>query len=179
MEAYNVVVTVHERHYQHGRHLLQEFGEVRETEFFNVLLMKVDSMEAFMEQLRRRSAEDASFAQCLSRVSPASAQFMFQTPEEFEARARQAVTAWLPALAGKTFHVRMHRRGFKGRLSSRDEERFLDDFLIESLQAAGADGHIGFTDPDVIIAVETVAQWAGLSCWTRDDLQRYPFLRLN
>ncbi|WP_449002730.1 hypothetical protein [Myxosarcina sp. GI1(2024)] len=32
---------------------------------------------------------------------------------------------------------------------------------------------------DAILVLETVGQKAGLSCWTREDLQRYPLLRLD
>ena len=75
--------------------------------------------------------------------------------------------------------MRMHRRGFKGRLSSHEKERFLDDILLEALRKAGTPGHITFENPDAIIAVETIMNWAGLSLWTREQLQRYPFIRFN
>ena len=34
----------------------------------------------------------------------------------------------------------MHRRGFKGRISSHDEERFLDKILLEELGKMGNPG---------------------------------------
>jgi len=40
-------------------------------------------------------------------------------------------------LAGKSFHVRLHRRGFKGRLSTAKEERFLDEALLDALDVLG------------------------------------------
>jgi hypothetical protein len=73
----------------------------------------------------------------------------------------------------------MRRRGFKGKLSSLEEEHFLDHILLESIEKTGTPGHITFEDPDAIIAVETIAQWAGLSLWSREDLQRYPFISLD
>ncbi len=60
-----------------------------------------------------------------------------------------------------------------------DEERFLDRILLEELGKRGNPGHITFKDPDAIIVLETIGQQAGLSCWTREDLQRYPLLRLE
>ena len=30
-----------------------------------------------------------------------------------------------------------------------------------------------------IVTVETVGRRAGLACWSREDLQRYPFLNLD
>ena len=85
----------------------------------------------------------------------------------------------MPELAQKSFHVRMHRRGFKGRLSSPEEERFLDDLLLTALEEVGTPGRISFDDPDATIAIETVGQRAGLSFWRRSDLERYPFLRID
>ena len=79
-------------------------------------------------------------------------------------------------LKGKSFHVRLHRRGFKGTLSTPKEERFLDEALLDALEAEGAPGHIAFTDPDAILQIETIDGRAGLSLWQREDLQRYPFL---
>jgi hypothetical protein len=73
----------------------------------------------------------------------------------------------------------MHRRGFKGKLRSLEEEQFLDDILLEALKKAGTPGHITFENPDAVIAVETIANWAGISLWTRDQLQRYPFIRID
>jgi hypothetical protein len=86
---------------------------------------------------------------------------------------------WVPQLAGKGFHVRMYRRGFKGQLISQDEERFLDRVLLEALEQNGTPGHITFDQPDAIVVVETLGQWCGLSCWSHADLQRYPFLKVD
>jgi tRNA(Ser,Leu) C12 N-acetylase TAN1 len=117
------------------------------------------------------------FADCLSRVVPAERTFAFQSPEEFEANAREIALGWVPRLAGRSFHVRLHRRGFKGRLSTPAEERFLDDVLLQALQAAGTPGSLSFEDPDAVVAVETVGDRAGMSLWTRDELLRHPFLK--
>lgn len=73
----------------------------------------------------------------------------------------------------------MQRRGFKGRLSSLEEEKMPDEFLLELTKERGNPGHVTFEGPDVIIAVETVAHRAGLSLWTHEDLQRYPFVRVE
>jgi hypothetical protein len=43
----------------------------------------------------------------------------------------------------------------------------------------GNPGRITFADPDAILALETVDCRAGLSLWSREDLQRYPFLHLD
>jgi adenylyl- and sulfurtransferase ThiI len=176
---YNVVVSVRERGYRAAAKVLKEYGKVSRTDFYNVLLMQVDAIDTFLEQLLARIAADPDFGNQLGHVIPAFSTFTFQSPEDFETKTKQALAPFTGSLAGKTFHVRMRRRGFKGRLSSQDEERLLDHYLMEQLASKGQSAHIGFSDPDIIIAIETVGQWAGVSSWTRDDLKRYPFLTLD
>jgi tRNA(Ser,Leu) C12 N-acetylase TAN1 len=79
--------------------------------------------------------------------------------------------------ARRYFHVRIHRRGFKGRLSSHAEERGLADALLEAAGASGAPARISFEDPDLVVAIETVGSQAGVALLTRDDLARHPLLR--
>ena len=63
-----------------------------------------------------------------------------------------------------------------GPVSTPKEERFLDEALLDALDAEGAPGRIAFTDPDAILQIETIDGRAGISLWDREDLQRYPFL---
>jgi tRNA(Ser,Leu) C12 N-acetylase TAN1 len=179
MREWNVVITVSERGYRQAIELLEEFGSVSRTEFFNVLVMQADEIEYLMETLRERILKNPGIRSFLARIIPLSRTFNFQTPEEFETKAKELVLFWVPELAEKSFHVRMHRRGFKGRLSSPDEERFLDKILLESLEKTGNPGRISFDDPDAILVIETLGQRAGFSLWTRDEMERYPFLRLD
>ncbi len=179
MFHWNVVVSLHEHSFRRAFELLQGLGAVYTTDFLNVLVMEVSNIPRFLETLNVWVSDDPNLLQLLARVVPVTSTFSFQSPEEFETKAKEAVLYWLPILAGKNFHVRMHRRGFKGRISSHDEERFLDKILLEELGKMGNPGHITFEDPDAIIVVETVGQQAGLSCWTGEELQRYPFLRLD
>jgi tRNA(Ser,Leu) C12 N-acetylase TAN1 len=179
VQQWNAVINLSERGARQAYKKLGVFGLVRKTGFLNVLVMKADDLQGMIGTLQRWTQEDPQSLSFLSRLIPATVTFTFQSPEEFRARAAAAVLQWAPALAGKGFHVRMRRRGFKGRLSSLDEEHFLDNTLLGALEKAGAPGHITFDGPDAIIAVETVGPWAGLSIWSSEELQRYPFIRLD
>ena len=179
MREWNVVITVQEDGYNSARELLQRFGQVGRTDFFNVLLMHVDDQQQFLEQLQEEAARAPQATFPLARVMPLMVTFDFRTVGEFEEKAREAVSVWLPSLGGKSFHVRMHRRGFKGKISGMQEEQFLDSFLLGALEEAGNKGKITFEDPDAIIALETLGPRAGLSLWTREDLIRYPLLNLD
>lgn len=179
MPEWNAVVSVHEHGWRQAFEKLGRFGLLSKTAFLNVLLLEADDLQGLLDTLEQGMRDDPASWSFLSRLIPVTRTFTFQSPEAFEEQAKEAVRAWLAELAGRAFHVRMRRRGFKGKLSSHDEERFLDTFLLDALEAAGTPGRLTFDDPDALIAVETVGSWAGLSLWTRDDLRRYPFIRLD
>ena len=179
MRDWNVLVSVREGGFNRACKLLREFGAVSPTGFLDLLVMRVDDPGQLLEALTAKAAAEPDTCACLGRVVPIRSAFTFQSSEEFEAKARDAALGWIPELAGKTFHVRMHRHGFKGRLSSQQEERLLGTTLQETLAKAGTPGRITFKDPDLILAVESLGNRAGLSLWTREQLQRYPFLHLD
>lgn len=179
MHDWNVVVTVHENGYNEARVLLERYGPVAKTDFFNVLVMHTEDPRRLLDKLTEETARDTTLLAFLARVMPVMLTFSFQSAAEFEDKARQAVTAWIPSLEGKSFYLRMHRRGFKGKLSSLEEERFLDTYLLEALETAGRPGAIRFENPDAVIVLETVGPRAGLSWWSREELQRYPLLHMD
>ena len=179
MPDWNVVVNLYEKSFTKAFKELQGFGLVNKTNFFNVLTLKVSDIDRFLETFHNWISEHPNLMNKIARAIPVTDTFIFQSPEEFEAKAKEVVLQWVPQLGGKTFHVRMHRRGFKGRLSSNDEERFLDGIILAALEARGTLGKITFDDPDAIIVVETLGQEAGLSCWAREQLQRYSFLKID
>lgn len=170
---WNVVVTAQEGGYIQTRALLRSFGQTWKTDYYNVLVVAVPDIGEFLQRFGERWRQEESVRTAVGHVSPVSVTFRFQNPAEFEARAREAAERFAPRLAGKRFHVRMHRRGFKGRLSSQGEERLLDEVLLE---AAGESAAISFDEPQAIVVVETVGQQAGMALWSREEWERYPFL---
>ena len=178
-DPWNVVVTVYQGELKEAMRLLAPFGQVRRTDYWNVLAVEVEDIVDFLDKLESTLQEDASIANSVSRIIPVTRTFRFSSREEFEQGARRIVEQWTPELEGKTFHVRMHRRGFKGRLSSQHEEQFLDHYLLDDMRLRASGARIGFEDPDVIIAVETIGQIAGLSRWTRERLDKYELLKLD
>jgi tRNA(Ser,Leu) C12 N-acetylase TAN1 len=179
MRDWNVVATVKEHSYEQACALLRDFGTVAETDFFNVLVMRVEDTVQFVDDLHGCLEALPAVRASLARVMPVSEKFSYQSVEEFEALAKQKVEPWVARLAGTNFHVRMHRRGFKGRLSSQHEELFVDHHIMDRLHDLGQDARIGFDDPDFIIALETVGQDCGLSIWNREQRQRYSLLKLD
>ena len=179
MRDWNAVITVREGGFAPAFHLLATFGPVQKTDFFNTLIMRAADPFRLLSDLQEEFDANPEIARWISRFMPMKQRFAFQSVAEFELRSREAVREWLPRLGNSRFHVRMHRRGFKGKLSSMEEERFLDEFLLQELEEAGTPGKVAFDDPDSIIAVETVGVQAGLSIFGREELKRFPLLHLD
>jgi tRNA(Ser,Leu) C12 N-acetylase TAN1 len=178
-DDWNVVATVYDGEFREAARLLSPFGRVVPTEYRNVLVMHVENAAGFLEALRSTLRDDASIANSVARIVPVTERFRFESPAQFEAEAFRILDEWLPELAGKKFHVRMHRRGFKGRLSSQREEQLLGHHLLEGLRAAGSTGRITFDNPDVVVVVETLGQEAGVARWARSQLREHELLRLD
>jgi tRNA(Ser,Leu) C12 N-acetylase TAN1 len=179
---WNVVVTAYDwRGLRNARRLLSRHGEVARTEFHNVLVLKVADVTAFLEAISAAAEHDASLRNDISRIMPAQATFAFETIAEFEEKTRAIACQWADRIAGASFHVRLHRRrgGSPVKLSSQAEERSLDDSILERLRELGQPGRLDFEDPDYVIDIETVGERAGMSLWSRDELKRFPFLRVD
>ena len=176
---WNVVVTVYDAGWKPAKRILGEAGVISPTDYHDVLVMKVEDPRAFMSWLAGRVAEEPGLLNFISRAVPAAHVFDFNDAEEFEAKAREVVLKFAPELAGKSFHVRMHRRRFRQQLSAQEAERRLGAALFEVLEAAGTPASVKFDDPDAIVVIETVGERAGVSLFSREEMQRCPFLRFD
>lgn len=177
---WNVVVSLKEHSLKTVRKFLSEYGELQLTDYFNVMVMQVKDIDEFLETMRANYEMHLHVLDHVGRIVPVKHHFLFQSPDEFEQKAKDVVAQWMENIAGKHFYIRIHRRGFRGRLSSQDEERFLDEFILTQLEIEGkAPAAIDFSNPDWIIVIETVGQQAGLSLWSREQIERYPFLKLK
>ncbi len=179
MTRWNVVATIREGDFIRGRRFLGRFGPVAETGFYNVLVLLAQDPRMFLDEFEEARHEDPEGAASVVRAIPLTVTFTFQSAEEFEERAKEAATSFLTALANRSFHVRMRRRGFRRKISGMAEEQSLDGMLKQALADAGTPGVVDFTDPDAILALETVGTEAGMAVWTREEIVRYPLLRVD
>jgi tRNA(Ser,Leu) C12 N-acetylase TAN1 len=139
--------------------------------------MTTDDPVAVLEAIEWQTSQNPALYDAISRVAPAHYHFEFHSTDEFKNQAQSIVVQWLPKLSGRSFHVRLHRRGSSRALHTTAIERFLDDVLLDALQPAGAPGKLSFSDPDVVITIDTIDDWVGISLWTREDLARHRLLR--
>jgi tRNA(Ser,Leu) C12 N-acetylase TAN1 len=173
---WNVIVTLSEPTFRIARNLLARWGRLRRTEYHNVGVMAATDTAIFLQEFAAAVEEEPGILNAMSHVVPFEHVFAFKDAVEFEAKAREIALSYAPRLGGKSFHVRLHRRGLKGTISTPGEERFLDDVLLGTLAAAGNPGRVRFDDPDYVLLIETVGGDGGMGLWTREDLKRYPFL---
>src|SRR5512146_2065142 len=123
MQEWNAVISVRGHGFRQAFDVFGEFGEVKRTEFFNILLLRARDVAQMLDALRERAAKDPKSLAFLARLIPVTRTFIFNSPEEFEDRTKSAILGWAQDLLGKSFFVRLHRRGFRGRIQSMDEER--------------------------------------------------------
>jgi tRNA(Ser,Leu) C12 N-acetylase TAN1 len=176
-EGWNAVISVYQDGFRRAIRELRKLGPVERSPYHNVLVMTARDPADLLETIERRCEADPALCDAISRVAPAMRTFEFHSAAEFLAEARKAVIGWLPELAGRSFHIRLHRRGLKHDLNSADAERELGGILIDALKAAGTPGSLSFSDPDAVIAIDTLGERAGVGLWTRQDLARHRLLR--
>lgn len=177
MKDWNVIITVFQDGFREALRALRRWGEVEHGHFHNVLAMKVDDPMALLAAIEEQIKVEPALFDAISRVSPAMRSFEFHSAEEFKDKAKAAVLEWLPKLAGRSFHIRLHRRGFKHQLASPEAESRLGEALLDALAKQGTPGSISLCDPDVVISIETFDHRAGLAIFNREDLAHHPLLR--
>ena len=130
---------------------------------------------ALLEAIERKTDTNTALYDAISRVAPAMRTIDFQSIEEFKERITSVLMKWLPRLTGSSFHVRLHRRGDRHELRTPDLERLFGDLLLDATGIKGAQSKISFTDPDAVIAIDTVDGVQGLGCGR--DLAHHRLLR--
>ena len=177
MKDWNVVVSIYQDGFRRALRALHDLGPVERSPYHNVLVMRVDDPMALLEAIEKRTEESTALYDAISRVAPAMRSVEFHSAEEFKEKAKSILLEWSPRLAEKSFHVRLHRRGARYDLRTPDVERFLDDALLDATAETGIPAKISFTDPDTVIAIDTIDDRAGIGLWTREDLTRHRLLR--
>jgi tRNA(Ser,Leu) C12 N-acetylase TAN1 len=178
MKDWNVVVTAHMNQERQLLRELEGLGEFQPSDFREVIIGRVPDTQEFLETLKRFWDEKPFIPQLLSTVVPVRLTFPF-TLENLVDRLKEEVVILAPEIGDGAFYVRMKRRGHKGELSSLEVEQALDQFLKEELAARGQKGHVDFTNPDVIVVVETIHNRGGLGLVTRQMKERYPFIKVK
>src|SRR5262249_22098809 len=146
---------------------LRRHGRFRGGGYRNVAIGTVGDVPGFLAALRDDVARDPVLAGAVGRVLPIECTLRLDAGDPLSS-IQAAVEALHPRLGGGSFFVRLERRGLHGSLHSTDVERLLGATLWRAMEAAGHAPRVTFADPDVVVAVETLGDRAGIALVTRD-----------
>ena len=178
MWQFNLVVTMAaDGRFQGLLRELSFYGEFHKTEFLGVILGHVADPITFLDTVRDKREHQLIAFQDLGRIVPLQRCFSF-TPDTFQDQVCEALAPYVDILAGQSFYVRLERRGFKWLIISPEVERFFDAFLLELVEKSGGTASIDFDDPDIVLAIETIGERCGIGVLTREQRERYAFVRV-
>lgn len=160
--------------------LLAEVGRFRTGGFPQVLLGRVERPEGKGDLLAGIGPLAQGDQRCqgiLDRLIPMEETLSFPHDDVTETLC-ECFEPLAERLCGKTFYVRSHLRGLKGRLEHPAVERALGEFLFEFAAKAGAVPKVSFSDPDVIVVVEVVGRRVGYAFLGREE-RALPLIRVR
>jgi tRNA(Ser,Leu) C12 N-acetylase TAN1 len=173
---WNLVVTAHGGRRHDVVRALRPIVVLRRAGYSEVLVGRTDDLDGCLTAIAARLEADPLLAtEIFARAVPVDRTFALAADVDAQLAAEIATCA--DALVGKTFHVRVERRGHRRHLMSNQLERLLGGTLVEALKARGASPEVTFDDPDVIVAVELIGVAAGIGLVSRRHRQ-HPFVRL-
>lgn len=150
---------------------IENLGSFKSTGFKGVLIGEIADLEAFLNSL-----EGKPFIQ-VSRVVPYEDSFYFK-PEKLSEILRDRVEKYTDRFeTGKTFCVRMVRRGLKGKISSRDIEREIGGYIQTFLEEKGKEPKVNLEDPDKVIIIETLGNLCLIGLISKELRQKHPLVK--
>jgi tRNA(Ser,Leu) C12 N-acetylase TAN1 len=175
---WNVVVTSREGVRRRLRRALAGLVRLERSGFRGVFVARVDDPQALLAAVEELRAARPALDQWLGKIIPVERTFAVD-PATFAARLQQEGAHFVDRLAGRSFHVRIERRGHKGAINSHTCEQALGAFLWAALEQRGARPLVEFDDPDAVLVVEVVGDTAGMGLVTRELRTRFPFVRIG
>ncbi len=178
MKEWNILATAFWGRGKDALRLLTQYGEFNGSGFKDVLQGHVEDINLFLEKLELMRQENPDRVTSLSQILPLERTFSFDL-SNFMEKLKEAVLPYVEKVEGKKFYVRAKRRGHKGEMSSLEIEKEISSFIFEELQKAGKIAQVSFSDPDVVIIVETIANRAAVAFITREIRGKYPLIRIK
>ncbi len=178
MKEWNVLAASYRGQEKKSLRFLSQLGDFRSSGFKDVLLGHVEDVNLFLDKLELMRQEHPGRINFPSQIVPLERTFSFKLPD-FMDQLKEAISPCIEKVENKTFYVRVKRRGHKGEISSLEIEKEISGFIMERLEEAGKCAQVSFSGPDVIIVVETIANWAGVTLITKEMKEKYPLLKVK
>ena len=178
MQEWNILATAFWGRGKDALRLLTPHGEFKGSGFKDVLQGYVEDVHLLLDKLELMRQENPDKITSLSQIIALERTFTFNLPD-FMDKLKETVLPYVEKVEGKKFYVRVKRRGHKGEMSSLEIEKEISSFIFEKLEEAGKPAQVSFSDPDVIIIVETIANRAGVALVTREMREKYPLIKVK
>jgi tRNA(Ser,Leu) C12 N-acetylase TAN1 len=178
MKEWNVLVATHWGQEKKVLRFLSQHGEFKSSGFKDVLQGHVEDVNLFLDKMELMRQENPSRIDSLSQIVPLERTFSFKL-QDFMDKLKETILPYVEKVEDKKFYVRVKRRGHKGEISSQEIEKEIAGVIIENLEKAGKQAFVSFGNPDVIIVVETIANWAGVTLITKEMKEKYALLKVK
>ncbi|OGP71316.1 MAG: hypothetical protein A2W09_02455 [Deltaproteobacteria bacterium RBG_16_50_11] len=179
MREWNILATAAKEQQRYLLMFLNGYGEFKGSGFRDVVLGRVEDVDAFLGALENLREENPIKLNPLSQIVPLEKTFHFDL-SDFKDKLKELLSSsYVDRIENKKFYLRVKRRGHKGEISSLEVEREVADFIMVFLEKAGKKALVNFNDPDCILIVETIGNWAGVGFITKEMKQKYSFVRIK
>jgi tRNA(Ser,Leu) C12 N-acetylase TAN1 len=159
--------------------VLRTLARFRRGGFPNVLVATVDDPRTFLTKLGDAYEASPTVRASLGKAIPIDRTVRFTDATTFIDDVTATLEPLSERLVGRTFFVRIFRRGFRGAIDSTRIEGEIGGRLVALLEARGDHPRVRFRDPDVAIAIETLRDEAGIALLDRELRTTHPFVRIR
>ena len=177
--TWNLLVTSLEGQRESLLSVLRTLARFRRGGFPNVLVSTVDDPWTFLGTLRHAYETSPIVRSGLGKAIPIERTLRLSNPAAFVDEVTAVLEPLARRLVGRTFFVRVFRRGFRGQIDSTRAEGELGARLVTHLEAAGDHPKVRFRDPDVIMAIESLRDEVGIALLDRELRATFPFVRIR
>jgi tRNA(Ser,Leu) C12 N-acetylase TAN1 len=178
MKEWNILATAAREQERYLLRFLNTYGEFKGSGFRDVVLGRVEETDVFLRALEDLREENPIKLNPLSQIVPLEKTFHFDL-SDFKDKLKEVLSSYVDRIENKKFYLRVKRRGHKGEISSLEVEKEVADFIMESLEKAGKKAQVSFSDPDCILIVETIGNWAGVGFVTKEMKQKYSLIKIK
>lgn len=150
---------------------LRGLGRFERTRFRNTLLMEIDNLSKFLDEVKKRNCPS------LSKVIPILEWFEGLT--RLEERLKTIIEKYAHLIStDETFCIRVERRGMERVVNTRELEINLGAHLVNLLENRyQRKPKVNLTDPDKLIKIETLGTRFGIGIIPREIREKYQFVR--
>jgi tRNA(Ser,Leu) C12 N-acetylase TAN1 len=177
--TWNLLVTSLEGQREALLRALRTLARFRRGGFPNVLVATVDDPLGFLAVLREAQATSPILRDGLAKAIPIDRTLRLAAPASFVDDVTALLVPLADRLVGRTFFVRVFRRGFRGAIDSTRAEGEVGARLVAHLEARGDRPRVQFRDADVAVVIETLRDEVGVALLGRELRATYPFVRVR